>query len=110
MASEVKPRSSDGNGFFPSTRCPRTRWTPSRQRHRKDSSVVSRPSGTKQPIQYFVPVDRALDVLERASSKAAVCWRENAPRLIGRGRYFGFAAEVCEEVADQGEADDRDVT
>jgi len=49
-------------------------------------------------VQYLVLVDEALDILEEASPNAAAWWRENAPHLIGRGRTFGFAAEVCEEI------------
>jgi hypothetical protein len=48
--------------------------------------------------QYLVLVDDALDILEEASPEAAAWWRENTPHLIGRGRAFGFAAEVCEEI------------
>jgi hypothetical protein len=48
--------------------------------------------------QYLVLVDDALDVLEEASPEAAAWWRENTPHLIGRGRSFGFTAEVCEEL------------
>ena len=49
--------------------------------------------------QYVVPVDAAIEVLERASPEAAAWWRENMPDLIGAGRTFGFAADVCEEIA-----------
>jgi hypothetical protein len=51
-------------------------------------------------LQYIVLVDDAIAVLEEASPLAASWWREHTPHLIGRGRIFGFAAEVCEEIAD----------
>jgi hypothetical protein len=49
-------------------------------------------------MQYAVPVDAALEELEWTAPDAAAWWRENTPHLIGRGRAFGFAAEVCEEI------------
>jgi hypothetical protein len=49
-------------------------------------------------VKYLVEVDTALDILEQASPDAAAWWRENVPHLIGAGRTFGFAAEVCEEI------------
>jgi hypothetical protein len=48
--------------------------------------------------QYIVEVDEALDILGDADPDAAAWWEDNAPHLIGRGRRFGFAEEVCEEV------------
>jgi hypothetical protein len=51
-------------------------------------------------MHYPVLVDDAIEVLERASPEAAAWWRDNAPHLIGTGQTFGFAAEVCEEIAE----------
>jgi hypothetical protein len=51
-------------------------------------------------VQYAVPVDAAIAALEEASPDAAAWWREKTPHLIGRSRTFGFAAEVCEEIAE----------
>jgi hypothetical protein len=48
--------------------------------------------------QYVVDVDEAIDILADADPDAAAWWEANAPHLIGRGRRFGFAEEVCEEL------------
>jgi hypothetical protein len=48
--------------------------------------------------QYLVDVDRAIDILAEADPEAAEWWEENAPHLLGRGKKFGFAEDVCEEV------------
>ena len=47
---------------------------------------------------YIVDADEAIDILAEADSEAAAWWEDNAPHLLGRGRKFGFAEEVCEEV------------
>jgi hypothetical protein len=57
-------------------------------------------------MQYAVLVDDAIEVLEEASPTAAAWWRENTPHLIRKGGFFGFAAEVCEEIAEPGAAAD----
>jgi hypothetical protein len=49
-------------------------------------------------MQYAVLVDDAIDILEQTSPVAAEWWRENTPHLLGMGGWFGFAAEVCEEI------------
>jgi hypothetical protein len=49
-------------------------------------------------LQYRVPVDNAIELLEEISPDVAWWWRENTPHLIGRGLNFGFDAEVCEEI------------
>jgi hypothetical protein len=48
--------------------------------------------------QYVVDVDEAIDILAEADPEAAAWWEDNAPHLIGRGRRFGFAEDVCEEM------------
>ena len=50
-------------------------------------------------MQYVIRIDDALAALERASPEAAAWWRANTPDLVGSRRLFGFAAEVCEEIA-----------
>lgn len=54
-------------------------------------------------LNYVVRVDDALDALEERSPEAAAWWRENTPHMIARGRTFGFAAEVCEEIPEEDE-------
>lgn len=49
-------------------------------------------------MQYAVPVDAAVVLLERANPSAAAWWRENTPHMFGVGGNFGFPAHVCEEV------------
>jgi hypothetical protein len=49
-------------------------------------------------MQYAVLVDDAIDILEQTSPVAAGWWRENTPHLLGKGGWFGFAAEDCEEI------------
>jgi hypothetical protein len=49
---------------------------------------------------YAVLVDDAIEALEKKSPDAAAWWREYLPHLIGTGQTFGFAAEVCEEIAE----------
>ncbi len=48
--------------------------------------------------QYVVDVDEAIDILAEADPEAAAWWEDHAPHLLGRGKKFGFAEEVCEEV------------
>jgi hypothetical protein len=51
-------------------------------------------------MQYVVPVDCALEILEETSPEAAAWWEEHTPHLVGCGKSFGFAVDVCEEIAD----------
>jgi hypothetical protein len=37
-------------------------------------------------------------VLQEAAPEAAAWWHENTPHMLGPGRMFGFAADVCEEL------------
>jgi hypothetical protein len=48
--------------------------------------------------QYVVDVDEAIDILAEADPEAAAWWEDNTPHLIGRGKRFGFAEAVCEEL------------
>ena len=48
--------------------------------------------------QYIVAVDEAIDILAESDPEAAAWWEVNAPHLVGKGRNFGFAEDVCEEV------------
>jgi hypothetical protein len=43
-------------------------------------------------------VDEAIDILAEADPKAAGWWEDNARHMLGKGRIFGFAERVCEEV------------
>jgi hypothetical protein len=48
--------------------------------------------------QYVIDADVAIDILAEANPEAAEWWEENAPHLLGTGRSFGFAEDVCEEL------------
>ena len=50
-------------------------------------------------IGYAVDAIEAVRILEQTSPVAAAWWRENVPRLQGRGRKFLFAATACEIVS-----------
>jgi hypothetical protein len=47
-------------------------------------------------LQYLVPVDAALEVLEETAPEAAAWWRKHTPHMVGCNGCFGFDAEACE--------------
>ena len=59
---------------------------------------------TEQIYGFPVEAARAVDILQTSSPVAAAWWRENTPQLILPKRYMIFPAEVCEVVAEGGEA------
>ena len=50
----------------------------------------------KYRLQYLIPVDAALEILEKTAPEAAAWWRQHCPHLVGCNRCFGFNAEECE--------------
>jgi hypothetical protein len=52
----------------------------------------------KRATGYVVDAKTSLELLAAHTPEATDWWRTNAPRFLGPGRSFLFAADVCEEV------------
>ncbi|MBK7556317.1 MAG: hypothetical protein IPI55_17475 [Flavobacteriales bacterium] len=59
----------------------------------------------KRATGYVVEARTALELLTTHAPQAAEWWRTNAPRFLEPGRFFLFAADVCEEVHESVQVD-----